>query len=148
MHTHTRTHTTVLQLSGFLQDNPIEPVPEETFIHSHLSWSSVIPYLLSPSIAIHGICPDQFTCLTVFSIISLQVLFDLPLGLAPSIYASYISSPNNHSFFAAHAHTIATCFAVVPRLYHLIPVCLSTLLGILSCSFTPHIHLTILISAR
>jgi len=30
-------------------------------------------------------------------------------------------------FFTAHAHTIATCFAVVPRLCHLILVFLSTL---------------------
>jgi len=26
----------------FVQDNPSEPVPEETFTHSHLSWSSII----------------------------------------------------------------------------------------------------------
>jgi len=30
----------------FVWDNPGEPVPEETFNHSHLSWSSVVPYLL------------------------------------------------------------------------------------------------------
>jgi len=30
----------------FVRDNPSEPVPEETFTHSHLSWSSIIPYLL------------------------------------------------------------------------------------------------------
>jgi len=34
----------------FVQDNPGEPVREETFTHSHLSWSSVIPYVLPPSI--------------------------------------------------------------------------------------------------
>jgi len=50
----------------FVQDNPGEPVPEETFTHSHLSRSSVIPYLLSPSIMIHGILPVWFTCTTVF----------------------------------------------------------------------------------
>jgi len=49
-----------------VQDNPRELVPEETFIHSHLSWSPVIPYLLHPSITMHGILPDQFMCLTVF----------------------------------------------------------------------------------
>jgi len=48
------------------KDNPDELVPEETFTHSHLSWSSVIPYLVPPSIAIHGILPVQFTCMTVF----------------------------------------------------------------------------------
>jgi len=40
------THTTVLRLSGFVRDNPVEPLMEETCTHSHLSWSSVIPYLL------------------------------------------------------------------------------------------------------
>jgi len=47
----------------FVRDNPGELVPEETFTHSHLSWSSVIPYLLPLSITIHCILPVQFTCL-------------------------------------------------------------------------------------
>ena len=50
----------------FVWDNPGELVPEETFTHLHLSWSSVIPYLLPPSIMIHGILPVQLTCLRVF----------------------------------------------------------------------------------
>jgi len=50
----------------FVRDNLGEPVPEETFTHSHLSWSPVSPYLLPPSITIHGILPVQFACLTVF----------------------------------------------------------------------------------
>jgi len=32
-----------------------EPVPEETFTHSHLSWLSIILYLLPPSIIMQGI---------------------------------------------------------------------------------------------
>jgi len=44
---------------------PGEPVPDEILTHSHLSWSSIIPYLLPPSIMIHGIHPVQFTWLTV-----------------------------------------------------------------------------------
>jgi len=67
MHTRTHAHTTVLQLSvDFFRDNPGESLPEETFPHSHLSWSSVIPYLLPQFIMIHGILPVQFMCLTVF----------------------------------------------------------------------------------
>jgi len=27
----------------FVRDNPGEPVPKETFTHSHSSWSSIIP---------------------------------------------------------------------------------------------------------
>jgi len=50
----------------FVWDNPGEPVPEETLTHSHLSWSSIIHYLLPPSIMIHVILLVQLTCLTVF----------------------------------------------------------------------------------
>jgi len=50
----------------FVRDNSGEPVPEETFTHSYLSQSSIIPHLLPPSIMIHGILSVQFTCLTVF----------------------------------------------------------------------------------
>jgi len=80
VHTHARTHTqharthacTHAHTQSFygcldsVWDNPGEPVPEETFIHSHLSWSPVVPYLLPPSATIHGILPVQCTCLTVF----------------------------------------------------------------------------------
>jgi len=52
--------------TSFDQDNPGKPVPEKTFTHSHVSWSSVVPYLLRPSNTIHGILPVQSTCLTVF----------------------------------------------------------------------------------
>jgi len=33
----------------FVRDYQGVPVPEETFTHSHLSWSSIILYLLPPS---------------------------------------------------------------------------------------------------
>jgi len=41
---HTYTHTQPFYGSvEFVQNNPGEPVPEETFTHSHSSWPSVIP---------------------------------------------------------------------------------------------------------
>jgi len=43
----------------------------------------------------------------------------------PPLHTPYISSSNHYLLFAAHAHTIAACFAVVPRLCHLILVSLS-----------------------
>jgi len=49
-----------------VRDNPHEPVAEETFTYSHLSWSSIIPYLLHPSFMIHSILLVQFTCPTFF----------------------------------------------------------------------------------
>jgi len=39
-HTHTKPFYGSLDL---VRDNPGEPVPEETFTHSHSSWSSIIP---------------------------------------------------------------------------------------------------------
>jgi len=54
----------------FLSDSTGEPVPEETFTHSQLLWSSIVPYLLPLFSMIHGIFLVQVTCLTVFSTIS------------------------------------------------------------------------------
>jgi len=106
----------------FILDNPGEPVPEETFIRLRLSWSSIIPCLLlhllqSMTSSLFNLCAWQ-----PFSTIYVQVFFGLPLGLAPLLLTPYISSPNHCAYFAAHAHTIATCLAVVPRLCHLILV--------------------------
>jgi len=87
----------------FVRDNPGEPVPEETFTHSHLSWSS-IPYLLPPSNTIHGIFPVQSTCLIVFfhnlSTFSLVYL----LAWHPPLHTPYISSPNHCPLFATLAY--------------------------------------------
>jgi len=71
----------------FLRDNPGESVAEETFTHSDLSWSSIVCYLLPPSIMIHGILSILFTRLTVFFTISVKIFFGLPFGLAP--FTSY-----------------------------------------------------------
>ena len=73
-HTHTHTHTQPFYGSmDFVRNNPGELISEETFTHSHLSWSSIVPYPLPPSNTIHGILSVQSTCLAVFSTISLQV---------------------------------------------------------------------------
>jgi len=107
---------------NFARDYPSEPVSEGTFTHSHLSWSSIIPYLLTPCMTIHGILPVQFTCLTVF-------LHNLSASFLWSTYWRGTLHFMLHKFlhsiiFAAHIHTIATCFAVELRLCHLILVSL------------------------
>jgi len=61
------------------------------------------------------------------------------------LHTPHISSPNHCLLFAAHIHTIATCFAVVPRLCHLILVSLSLLGTLIFYLNTTH-PLTILIS--
>ena len=48
------------------------------------------------------------------------------LVCSPPPHIPYISSPNQCLLFAAHNHTIATCFAVVSILYNLLLVFLST----------------------
>jgi len=40
------------------------------------------------------------------------------LAWHPPLHTSYTSSPNHCLLFAAHAHTISACFAVVLRLCH------------------------------
>ena len=70
-----------------------------------------------------------------------------PLVLNPQLHAPYISSPSHRHLFATHDRTSAACSAAKPMLCHLPLVSLSApYLGV-SFSLTPHIHLTILISA-
>jgi len=111
------TTTTVLQ--PFVRDYPGEPAPEETLTHPP-SWSPSYLYQLLPSATIHSILLVQITCLPIFlHNLSPCPLYLLVWSLQPHI--PYISSPNKCLLFAAHAHTIAACFAVVSILYHLFP---------------------------
>ena len=87
----------------FVWDNLGEPVPEETFTHPYPSWSSIIPYLLPPSITIHGILSVQFTCLTVFFHNLSPSFFGLLLGLAPSTLYSI------HFFTQSLSYFLSTC---------------------------------------
>jgi len=133
----------------FVWDNPGEPVLEKTSTHSHLLCLSVVPYLLLPSIMIHGILPVQFTCLTVFF-----------HNLSPRFFWSTSWPGTLHFILHTSLHSVASSFrSTCP--YHRNLFCCSTeimssnpslslnpLLGTLSCSLTPHIRVTILISAR
>ena len=92
--------------------------------HPHHQSSNL--YLLLPSTTIHSILLVQITCLAIF----LHNLFPCPLVYllvwSSPPHIPYISSLSQCLLFAAHAHTIATCFAVVSILYHLFLVFLST----------------------
>jgi len=98
---------------------------------------------------LRSILSIQFTCLTVCIAQShfkcCLVYFSV---CHPPLHTPYFSSPNHCLLFATHANTIATCFAVVPRLCHLILVSLSTRYFELCLTLTPHIHPIILISAH
>ena len=101
-HTHTHTHSTHNRLTAFVRDYPGRPVPEETFTHSHPSWS----YRTSFIIFLHL---QRSMASSLFSLrawqssrtTSLQVL----LALDPQLYTPCISSSNHNHLFAAHAHT-------------------------------------------
>jgi len=76
----------------------------------------------------------QSSCTTSF-----HVLIGLPLGMEPSTSYSIHFFTQSVSLFAAHAHIITTCFAVVSILYNLFLVFLSTpYLGTLSFTLTLH----------
>jgi len=61
IHNYTYTHTKPFNSQDYLG----KLVPEETFTHSHSSWSWDIIYQLPPSTTIHSILFVQFMCLTV-----------------------------------------------------------------------------------
>jgi len=145
---HTHTLTTVLRLSGFCPGQSgwagtrrnIHPFTSIVVINGPLSASSIYYDPCHPPCSIYvpdSLFPQSFS---KFSLVYL-------LAWHPQLHTPYISSSIHCLLFAAHAHTIATCFAVV-RLCHLILIALSTLYLELSSSLMPHTHLTILISAR
>ena len=105
------------QHGGRVRDYLGELVLEEIF---HPLWSSTILYQLPQSTTIHSILPVWQSFCTKSS-------FDLFLGLEPPLHTPYIFSPNQYLLFSTHAYTIATCFAVVPRLCPLPLVLLSSL---------------------
>ena len=106
--TTTTTTTTILWLSGLC---PRQPEWAGTI---HLSWSSIIPYLLSPSFTIHGILPIQFTCLTV--------IFN---NLSPSFLWS-ASWPDTSTSYSLHffIQTLSSRRSICP--YHCNLFCCST----------------------
>ena len=131
-HTHTHNHFTALWI--FLGTNRVSWHQKK---HSP-TYTYYDPWHHSSSIHV----PDSLfpQSLSKFSLVYL-------LAWQPPLHTPYISSSNHCLLFATHVHTIATCFAVVPRLCHLILVTLSTFYFEVSCYLTPHIHLNILISA-
>jgi len=142
--------STILQLSGFCPGQPewdgtrrnIYPFTPIVVINHPLSASSIYYNPRHPPCSIY--MPNSLfpRSLSKFCLVYLMA-WHTPL------HTPYISSHSDCLLVATHAHTIATCSAVVPRLCHLILVSLSTLyLELLSFSLMPHIHLTILISAH
>ena len=95
---------------------------KKTFTHSYLSWSSIIPYLLPPSITIHGILPVQFTCLTVFFAQSLSSF--LWSTSWPGTLHTFLKSLSSFRSTQLYHHNLFYCST---EICHLILVSLSTL---------------------
>jgi len=141
--------TTILWLSGLCPGQPgwagttrnIHPLTPIVVINHPLSASSIFYDPWHPPCSVY--IPDSF------STISLQVFFGLHLGLAPStLYAIHFFTQSLSSFCSTcpYHHNLFCCSTEImssnPSLS------LNPLLGILSCSLVPHIHLTIVISAH
>jgi len=85
-----------------------------------------------------------------FSTISVQVIFGLPFGLAPSTsYSIHFFTQSLSSFCntCQYHHNLFRCSTKIMSSNPGLSLSLNALLGTLSCSFMPHIHLTNLISA-
>jgi len=114
----TTTATALWTLSGTTQVSRYQRKhsPTHTY-HGHQSSLICVLHLLQSTVS----SLFNLRAWESFSTISLQVFFGLPL------HTPYISSPNHCLLFTAHALTIATCFAAVLKVCHLIRVSLSTL---------------------
>ena len=143
------THTTVLRLYGFCPGQPrwagtrrnIHPLTPIVVINRPLFASSICYDPWYFPCKIHA--PDSLFPQ------SLQILFGLPLGLAPStsysIHFFTQSLSSFHNICPFHRNLFHCSAEIMSPNSNL---SLKPSIGILSCSFTPHIHLTILISAR
>jgi len=144
---HTR-HTTILRLCGICLGHPGWAGTRRNITHSHSSWSPIIPICflhLLRSIASSVFNPRA---LQSFSTISLQVLFRLPLGLVPfTSYSIHFFTQSLSSFRSTCSYhcNVFRCSTEIMSSNSSLP--LNSLLGTLSCNFTPHIHHTILISS-
>ena len=110
----------------FVRDNPDEPVPEETFTHSHSSWSSIIPICF-----LHLV---RFMASSLFSLrawlssctISVQVFLVYLLACHPPLHIPYIftqslfpfrsTCPYDCNLFCCSAK-IMSCNASLSTLY-------------------------------
>ena len=150
LHTHRDTHTTVLRLYGLCPGQPgwastkrnIHPVTPIVIINCPLSVSSIYydPWYPPCSIHVpHSLFPQSLS----------KFFFVCLLAWHPPLHTPYIfftqSLSSLHNTCPHHRNLFRCSAKIMPsNLIH----SLNPLLGILSCIFTPHIHLTILISAR
>jgi len=143
VHFHAYTHTHNGLLSRTAQVGRYQKKHSSTHTHpDHRTYFFIFLHLLRSSLFSLRVWQSSLTT-------SLQVLVGLPLGLGPS------TSYSVHFFTQSWSYLLNTC-----PYHHRLFCCntsamsstpslsLSSLLGNLSFSLMPHVHLTILISAR
>jgi len=121
-HAHTNHFTAVWTLSGTIRVSQYQKKYSPTHTYrSHQSSLVCFIHLLRSMVS------SLFNPRTwqSFSTISLQFFLVYLLAWHLPLHTPYISSSTHCLLFATHAHTIAACFAVLPRLCHLILVSLS-----------------------
>ena len=114
LHTHTHNRfTAVWNLSGTTQVSRYQKKHSPTHTHrGHQSSQSAFSIYYEPwhpPYSMHVLCSLFTQSLSNFSLVYL-------LAWYPPLHTPYISLPNHYLLFAAHAHTIATCSAVVLKL--------------------------------
>ena len=144
--THAHTHTTILCLwilSWTTRVSRYEKKHSPT--HSHQSSLICFLHLLQSTASSLFNLRDWQS----FSTISLQVFFGLPLGLAPSTSYSIHFFTQSLSSFCSTCSYHQNLFCCSTEIMSSNPCpSLKTLLGTLSCSLKPYIHLTILSSTH
>ena len=117
--------------------------------HTHPDRHRHTLYQLPPFTTINGILFVHLCAWQSSHTTSLQVLFGLPLGLGPSIsYSIHFFTQSSSSFRSTCPYQRSLFCRNINAMSSTPSLSLSSLLGSLSFSLTPHIHLTILISAR
>jgi len=137
-HTHTHNHFMALwNLSGTTQVSRYQQTHSPT--HTHRGYQSSLSAF---SIYYDPWHPLYSRALQSFSTISLKVFFGLPLGLVPSTsYSIHFFTQSLSSFRSTwpyHRNLFCSSTQIMSSNSSL-P--LNSLLGTLSCNFTPHIHL-------
>ena len=122
--THTHTHPFNGPWSGTTWVGRYQKKHSPTHTHPdhRTSFINFLHLLRSITSTVFSSCAWQSSLTT-----SVQVLFGLFLVLDPLLHTPCISSPSHHLLFAAHAHTITACSAVIPMLCCLCLVSLSAL---------------------
>ena len=116
-------------------DNPGEPVPKETFTHSHSSWSTIIPICFLHLLWSMASSLFNPRALQSFSTISLQVFFGLALGLAPSTsYSIHFFTQSSFRSTCPYHRNLFCCSTEIMSTNPGPP--LNSLLGTLSCKLS------------